>query len=150
MKRYLKKATGLLLAVSLLVVAFATPASAALERSSLYLDCYRAWLTPQSGGKINVTIDVQAVDYMEKVGALEVAMYESADGGATWELDSIYTNSIFPDLLQEDTYWYCETPISHQGTVGYKYFAVVTVYARDSTGSDSKEYQTTTVTAKRF
>ena len=150
MKRYLKKATGLLLAVSLLVVAFAVPTSASLERSSLYLDCYRAWLTPQSGGKINVTIDVQAVDDMERIGALEVVMYESSDGGTTWSRNGTYTSALFPALLQENTYWYCETPITHQGVAGRKYFAVITIYARDSTGSDSREYQTTTVTAKWF
>ena len=150
MKQYLKKTTAILLAVTLLVISFAMPASAAVERSSLYLSCYRAWLTPQSGGKINITIDVQAVDYMDNVGALTVEMYESTDGGVTWDRDGTYRSALFPELLQQDTYWYCETPITHQGTVGYKYFAVVTVYAGDSTGSDSKEYQTTTVTAKWF
>ena len=95
MKRYLKKATRLLLAVSLLVVAFAVPTSASLERSSLYLDCYRAWLTPQSGGKINITIDVQAVDYMDNVGALTVEMYEVGD----------VKHYIMSDVMQRKVSW---------------------------------------------
>ena len=150
MKQYLKKTTSLLLTVTLLVISFAMPASAAVERSSLYLSCYRAWLTPESGGKIDVTIDVQAVGDMDDVGATKVVMYESTDGGTTWNRDGTYVDALHPELLQQNTYWYYETPISHQGTPGYKYFAIITLYAGDSTGYDTKEYQTTTVTAKWF
>ena len=148
MKRYLKKATALLLAVSILVVVLAIPASAALGRSSLYLSCYRAWLTPKNNGTVRVTIDVQAVGDMDDVGAIEVDIYESSDGGSTWALDNVYASAIFPELLLHDTYLYYESPIDHIGRPGNKYFAIVTVYAGDSTGNDSREYQTTTITAK--
>lgn len=143
MKKIFSRVTVFLFAVILLVGT--TSASA---RSSLYLDCYRAWLTPKSGAKINVNIDVQAVGDMDDVGAEEVTIYESSDGGDTWDDVAIYHCALFPELLDHNTYWYYETPISHQGTAGYKYFAVVTVYAGDSTGSDSREYTTTTVTAR--
>ena len=145
----MKKTLSCLTAFVLAVVMLIGTASAAAEgaRSSLYLDAYRAWLTPKSGAKINVTIDVQAVDYMDSVGALEVIIYESSDGGSSWENVRTYASALNPDLLAHDTYLYYDTPISHQGTAGYKYYAVVTVYAKDSTGSDSKENQTYTVTA---
>lgn len=148
MKRYLKKATALLLAVSILVVVLAIPASAALGRSSLYLSCYRAWLTPKNNGTVRVTIDVQAVGNMDDVGATKVIIYESSDGGATWVQDGIYLSTVFPELLQQNTYWYYESPIDHIGRPGNKYFAVITIYAGDSTGYDTREYQTTTITAK--
>jgi len=119
------------------------------QRSSLYLDAYRAWLTPESGAIIDVTIHVQAVDDMDDVGALSVEMFESTDGGATWSRDGIYLSALHDELLEQDTYLYYDTPISHQGTAGYKYYAIVTVYAGDSTGSDSKTYNTTIVTARR-
>lgn len=149
MKRYWKKMTALFLVLTLLNAAIAVPACAADSRSSLYLSYYRAWLTPESGAIIDVTIDVQAVDYMDDVGALSVTIYESADGGSTWDSDGTYTSALFPELLDQDTYIYYDTPISHQGTAGYKYYAIVTVYAEDSTGSDSKTYNTTIVTARR-
>ena len=142
MKRIFSRVTVFLFAVMLLIGTVSASA-----RSSLYLDCYRAWLTPKSGAKINVTIDVQAVGDMDSIGALDVTIYESSDGGSSWDVDRIYYSALYPELLQQDTYLYYETPLSHQGTAGYKYFAVVTVYAGDSTGSDSREYQTTTVTA---
>ena len=148
MKRFWKKSTALLLSLALLCAIIIVPASAASGRSSLYLSYYRAWLTPKSGAKIEVNIDVQAVGDMDEVGAEEVTIYESSDGGDTWDDVATYNCALFSELMDHDTYWYYETPISHQGTAGYKYFAVVTVYAGDSTGSDSREYQTTTVTAR--
>ena len=142
MKKMLSSITALVFAMSVLIGnVFAA------EQSSLYLDAYCAWLTPESGAKIDVTIDVQAVDYMDDVGALYVEIWESDDGGSTWDCVRTYENSMYPELLTQDDYWYYDTPISHQGTAGYKYCAVVEVYAGDSTGSDSRSYQTHTVTA---
>jgi len=149
MKRYWKKVTALFLSLALLIVALAVPAGAVDSRSSLYLSYYRAWLTPESGAIVDVTIDVQAVNYMDDVGALSVEMYVSDDGGATWDRDGTYVSALYPELLVQDDYWYYETPISHQGIAGYKYYAIITVYAGDSTGSDSKTYSTTIVTARR-
>lgn len=147
MKRTWKKVSTLLLTV-LLATAFAVPAFAS-SRSSLYLDAYRAWLTPESGAIIDVTIHVEAVDDMDDVGALSVEMYVSSDGGSTWRRDGTYYSALYPELLDHDTYLYYDTPISHQGIAGYKYFAAVTIYAGDRTGSDSREYITPTVTARR-
>lgn len=117
-------------------------------RSSLYLDAYRAWLTPVSGSKINVNVHVQAVDYMDDVGALSISMFVSSDGGRTWDSDGTYASALYPDLLDHDSVIYYDTAVVHQGIEGYKYYAVVTVYAGDSTGYDTREYQTTTVTAR--
>lgn len=144
MKRCWKKATTLFLTLVLFTVA----SSAVSGRSSLYLSRYRAWLTPKDDGIVNVTIDVQAVDDMNNVGATKVEMYESSDGGTTWHRDGTYLSALYPELLVQGTYLYYDTPISHEGTAGNKYYAVVTVFAGDNTGSDSKTYVTATVTAR--
>jgi len=149
MKRYWNKATALLLTLALIAAALAIPAAAVDSRSSLYLSAYRAWLTPESGAKIDVTIDVQAVDDMDYLGATKVKIYESSDGGVTWTRVRTYLSALEEGMLVENDIIYYDTPISHQGTAGYKYYAVITIYAEDSTGSDSREYQTTTVTAIR-
>ena len=148
MKRIWKKAPVLMLTL-LLAAALAVPAVAGSARSSLYLSYYRAWLTPESGAKVDVTIDVQAVGDMDDVGALSVEMFVSSDGGSTFERDGTYYSALFPELLDQDTCWYYDTPISHQGVAGYKYYAIITIYAGDQTGSDRREYQTYTVTARR-
>lgn len=149
MKRYWKKATALFLTLALLTAVFAISAAAVTSRSSYYLSCYRAWLTPEDGGVVDVTIDVQAVDDMDYVGSTKVEMYESSDGGTSWHRDGTYLSALVDGMLVEDDYMYFDTPISHQGTPGYKYYAVVTVYAEDHTGSDSKTYVTQTVMARR-
>ena len=148
MKRIWKKAPVLMLTF-LLAAALAVPAVAGSARSSLYLSGYRAWLTPEPGAKVDVTIDVEAVDDMDDVGALSVEMFVSSDGGSTFERDGTYYSAMYPELLDQDTYWYYDTPISHQGVAGYQYCAIITVYAGDHTGWDSREYTTPTVTARR-
>lgn len=148
MKRYWEKATVLFLTLVLLTTAIAVPAGAVSGRSSLYLSGYRAWLTPVSGAKINVNVDVQAVDDMDNVGATKIVIYESDDGGDTWSRARTYYSALEENMLDQDTVIYYDVAVVHQGTAGYKYYAVVTVYAGDSTGSDTREYQTTTVTAR--
>lgn len=118
-------------------------------RSSYYLDSYRAWLDPQDDGVIEVVVDVQATGYMDDVGALNIAIYESADDGDSWDLVRAYAASMTPGMLQHDKLLYYDRPVSYQGIVGLDYFAVVTVYAGDSTGSDSRDYVTTSVTARK-
>ena len=148
MKRYWKKATALFVTLVFLTAAITIPAGAVTGRSSLYLSRYRAWLTPVSGAKINVNVDVQAVDDMDDVGALSITMFESTDGGTTWDSDGTYAGVLHPNMLDHATYIYYDTAVVHQGTAGYKYYAVVTVYAGDSTGSDTRDYVTPTVTAR--
>lgn len=136
------------LSLALLVVGVTVPVGAVDARSSLYLSYYRAWLTPVSGAKINVNVDVQAVSYMDNVGSTKIEIFESDDGGDTWGRARTYYSALEDNMLVQDDYLYYDTAVVHQGTAGYKYYAVVTVYAGDSTGSDTREYQTTTVTAR--
>lgn len=148
MSQYLRKTVALILSFSFLIGAVALPANAASERSSLYLSLYSAWLTPKNNGAVDVTIDVQAVGDMDDIGATSITIYESSDGGSTWSAVRGYSSALYPDMLAHDTYLYLDTPITHIGRPGNKYFAVITIYAGDSTGYDTRQYQTTTITAK--
>ena len=144
MKKLLSRITVFVFAMTMLIGnVFAA------EQSSLYLSAYCAWLTPECGGVIDVTIDVEAVDYMDDVGALAVEIWESQDGGSNWDCVTTYYCSMYPELLVQDDYLYYDTPISYEGTAGYKYYAQVEVYAGDHTGWDSKIYVTPTVVARR-
>lgn len=146
MKKSLRYVVFLVLAVVMCIGTVG--AAAGNARSSLYLDCYRAWLAPQSGGKIAVAVDVEAVTTMDEVGASKIEIFESDDDGQTWESVRIYFKSLYPEMVVEDDYLYYDDPIVYQGTVGKQYFACVTAYAADSTGYDEKEYNTGIVTAK--
>lgn len=146
MKSTAKRVSCVFLAVILSISAFLMPASA---RSSWYLDSYRAWLNPKSGGEITITVDVQATGDMDELGAKRIVVYESEDNGESWTEYKIFLSLLFPEMLTSGDYLYIDSPVSFTGTPGYKYYAVVTVYAGDSTGGDSRDYTTPIVTAKR-
>lgn len=146
MKKILSRVIVFSFAVLMLISTVSAASSGV--RSSYYLDSYRAWLTPVSGAKINVNVDVQAVDDMDNVGSTKIVVYESADGGDSWSKARTYYSALEDNMLDQDTYIYYDTAVVHQGTDGYKYYAVVTVYAGDSTGSDTRDYVTPTVTAR--
>ena len=146
MKSAAKRVSCVFLVVVLSISAFLMPASA---RSSWYLDSYRAWLNPKSGGEITITVDVQATGDMDELGAKRIVVYESEDNGESWTEYKIFLSLLFPEMLTSGDYLYIDSPVSFTGTPGYKYYAVVTVYAGDSTGGDSRDYTTPIVTAKR-
>ena len=146
MKSTAKRISCAFLVVVLSISAFLMPASA---RSSWYLDSYRAWLNPKSGGEITITVDVQATGDMDELGAKRIVVYESEDNGESWTEYKIFLSLLFPEMLTSGDYLYIDSPVSFTGTPGYKYYAVVTVYAGDSTGGDSRDYTTPIVTAKR-
>ena len=146
MKSAVKRVSCIFLVVVLSISVFLLPASA---RSSWYLNCYRAWLTPEDDGEIFVTVDVQATGDMDELGATRIEVFESTDDGETWARHKVFLASIFPEMLISGDYFYYDTPVSFTGTPGYKYCAVVTVYAGDSTGGDYRDFTTPMVTAKR-
>lgn len=148
MRQYLRKIAALILSCSFLIGAVAMSANAAPERSSLYLSLYRAWLTPKNNGAINVNVDVQAVDDMDDIGATSIVMYESSDGGSTWSAVRGYSSALYPNMLAHDTYLYYDTAVTHIGRPGKQYYAIITIYAGDSTGYDTREYITPIITAK--
>ena len=117
-------------------------------RSSYYLNSYRAWLEPKDDGVIDVIVDVQATGYMDDIGTTLIYIFESVDDGQNWELVRGYASALTPGMIEHDKFIYYETPVSYEGIPGRMYIAIVTVYAGDSTGSDSREYTTTPVYAR--
>lgn len=143
MKKSVKKLVVLIVALAL-CLGTATTASA---RSSAYLFSYRAWLNTASNGKIEVIVQVHARSDMDEVGASKIQLWESQDGGETWTCVRTYVKSLHPEMVDTNTYFYYDIAASYAGTPGYKYYAIVGIYAGDSSGSDIRYYQTTTVTA---
>ena len=138
MKPSVKKFVSLVVALALCF----SMATTAYARSSLYLDSYRAWLDADSNGEISVCVQVQATDDMDEVGASRIQLLESQDGGKTWETVRIYVKSLYPEMIDTNISYYYDVAVTYTGTPGYNYYAIVTVYAGDSTGSDSRNYVT--------
>lgn len=143
MKQSIKK-FSVLVVVLALCLGIATTASA---RSSLYLSMYRAWLSTPGNGEIRIVVDVQATDDMDEVGASTIQLWESKDDGENWTCVRTYVKSLHPEMIATNTYYYCDVAATYAGTPGYQYYAIVAIYAGNSTGSDTRYYQTPTVTA---
>ena len=110
MKSAEKRVSCVFLIVVLSISAFLLPASA---RSSWYLNCYRAWLNPKSGGEISITVDVQATGDMDKLGATRIEVLESKNDGVSWSRHKVYLSSIFPEMLTSGNYFYYDTNLCY-------------------------------------
>lgn len=124
-----------ILALSSLLCTFAS------ARSSAYLDGYRAFIIPQSGAKIPVTVDVSGVGYMDEVGASKIYIYESTDG-KNFTRVATYKSDDYPEMLESNTTTYYDSPVVYSGKAGYYYYADVYCYAAKDGGSDTRLYST--------
>ena len=140
----LKKISLICLVSTMLILQCSVIASA---RSSDYLDAYGVYLTPQSGGKIVFTADVNALRTMTKVGVTSLYLYESKNGEDFYFIKS-YHYEDYPIMMGSGLYYYKDI-ITYNGTPGYKYYANAFCYAGDSTGYDEKAYSTAVKTAIR-
>lgn len=60
----------------------------ASARSSAYLSSYCADVTPESGGKLVVTVDVSGVGSMTQIGATKIYIYESTNNKSFFQVAS--------------------------------------------------------------
>lgn len=147
MKKSIKRFSSFLLVLCMCTNILLIPVSATIS-SSAYIDSYRAWLIAGHDGLISVAVDVQATGYMDEVGASKIELYESSDGGETWERVRIFLRSLYPGMTLEDEVLYYQIAATYDGVPGRLYCAIVTVYAGDSTGYDTRDYTTPTMMAK--
>ncbi|MDO4314278.1 MAG: hypothetical protein Q4C45_00780 [Oscillospiraceae bacterium] len=117
-------------------------------RSSAYLDSYRATVTPKSGGKMVVTVDVSGVGRMTQIGATTIYIYESSDNESFTKV-ATYNYEDYPEMMGSGTFYY-DDPVTYNGTVGYYYLASVYCYAANASGSDEKNYTTAAKQARAY
>lgn len=141
MKRMTKQLICGILAVCMMASLIS---ASALIYSSRYISSYRAVVTPQSGGKIAVTVDVSGVGKQAVIGANLIYIYESEDGSYFYKVET-YEAEDYPEMLSSGTYYY-DTPVTYSGKPGYYYKASVYCFAGDGTNGDERNY---TTSAKR-
>ncbi len=132
-KRVLSGIFALIMVSSLLCMS-------ATARSSAYLDGYRAGITPKSGGKLVITVDVSGVGYMPEIGAKTIWVYESTDGKLFHRI-AVYESDDYPEMMGSGSIFY-EDVITFQGIVGRYYYAKAFVYAGNDTGGDERNCDT--------
>lgn len=117
----------------------------ATTRASDYLNYYSAYALASSNGKVIIEFEVDGAGRMDLVGSNYIVVQEKS--GSKWLGVSTYWGSSLNEMLGENTVSHIGK-ITYVGTVGREYRALVTVYAKDSTGDDSRTIITNSVTAK--
>jgi hypothetical protein len=143
----MKKRTLSIVATTLILAfALSISASASLLRASLYLSSYSAWATKYSNGSIAFSFDVIATDISDSVGATQVQIQRRSSSSASWSTVQTYTSATRASLLGSNCASHGDT-INYTGTSGYQYRSVVTCYAANNGGSDSRTATSNVVTA---
>ena len=125
------------IATFMLISSILSSQALAVARSSKYLDAYGTYVSPVGNGKIVITIDVDALRSMTKIGATTIILYGSKDG-------KNFTD--YPIMMSSGKHYY-EDLFTYYGTVGYSYYVTAFCYAGDSTGYDEKPYTSIIVKA---
>lgn len=113
--------------------------------ASDYLTYYSAYALTESGGKVIIEFEVDGTGRMDLVGSSYIVVQEKS--GSTWKGISTYFGSVSNGMLDDSAYSHIGS-ITYTGTPGKEYRALVTVYAKDSTGDDSRTLTTNIVTAR--
>ena len=145
MKSSFKRLVSLLLAVCMFSSIFCTFASAVDARSSNYLDSYVCSTIAESGGEIWVSVTVDAVVNATMIGASDIYLYESSDN-LHFTCIEHFNYEDYPDMMGSGRH-FADDVVCYDGTVGRYYYARVYVYAGNSTGYDTRTYDTATVKA---
>lgn len=134
-----KKSLSLILIVALLLSVFTVSVSA---RASYYFSSYSASLHQgSSSGKISVSYTVvSSAGTMNLIGISRIQVYKS-----NGTLYKTITGSTSNGLLKSSAFTTAGT-YSISCASGTSYYCIVTVYASNSSGSDSRTIQTGTVT----
>lgn len=130
------------------VMLFPVQAFAAESRASAYLSSYSAYVYPAGWGKVQVWVSVDAVNYMDEIGALEIRLYESKDNESfTWVKTFDYTD--YSDMLAYNDFSHTGH-IEYNGTLGRYYKAYVCVWAGKNGAGDTRYFWTNSEKATLF
>ena len=142
MKKFQKIASAIL-ALVMCVGILACTAAAVETRASIYFNTQKVTISANGGGEIEVGFKVS----MQIIGAQTIVVYESTDGGSTWDDVATYNGSLRNGLYTDDSKAHSAS-VTYQGTPQNKYKATVTFYAKSSAGSGVNDKTSSVITAK--
>ena len=122
----------------------ATMAQAIYVRSSDYFGCTEVWATATGSGKFIVEFDINATHTMTEVGATSIAIWEKESGNSSYTKVKTFTRYNTSGLIENNSA-FAYGKLSYTGKAGAKYYAIVTLYAKDSSGSETMHQDTNTV-----
>ena len=138
-----KKGLRVFAAAIILTLLFSS-VSYASQTSSEYIAITNAYIT-RSGDDVNVYFYVVGCNFMDKIGATEIRIFEQ--NGTTWSRvktfdsdDSQYTS----DMININNYIKSSHVTYTEGSASKNYYAIVYFYAEKDGGSDTIPQNTPT------
>ncbi len=105
--------------------------------ASYYIAAYYASVSNGGNGKIKVTFSITGTGTMTSLGASAISIYKS---NGTYVTTIYYFSSGRSGMMGSNKIYHSDTESIYVGAGSY--YAVITYYAGNSSGSDSKTYQT--------
>jgi len=115
----------------------------AISESSYYLDSYSSTIDAEGNGKILITFAVAGTGKMSSIGVTAIEVQKKV--GSSWEYDRTLTYSNNSNFLTSNSICHA-SQVRITGVSGTQYRAIITFYAANSTGSDSKNQTSSTAT----
>lgn len=130
-----KRILPTLFAVLVVIGFFKVPTAIAFElRASEQIAMYTTDVFATGNGELAIQASVAGTGVMSSIGIKEIKIY--AQSGSRWILQDIFTESNY-GMCQTDTLKYSNT-IDYSGMTGLYYKVVVTVFAENANGLDSR------------
>ena len=139
MKKLIKRIAAF---VMVLVMMTSTVVFAADTRASAYISSKGGGITATGGGNMRISFFVIATGMMDKLGAYSINIYNEDD---IWQDVIYYTDPGCSDMMTTNDYSW-DGEVYWEGVSGERYYAIITFYAKNSSGDDYRGYATSTVT----
>lgn len=114
-------------------------------RASDYFSIYSTSATSSAKGEVVVDFIIYAKSTMNTIGATKIVIQEK--NGTAWEESTTKVGTVYNGLLGSNTDEFSGS-YTYSGVSGRTYRAIVTIYAKDAFGSDSRTVVTKSVVAK--
>lgn len=133
---------ALLLVVLLSVPVYANAATVepVQPRASAYLDNYCAYVYLPGNGEVQVYFDVTGTGYMDELGALSIAIYESKDG-ENWTWKKTFTHDSTSGMLSYNDNFHTGH-VTYNGVAGRYYKAYVCIWGGKNGQGDTRYFWT--------
>jgi hypothetical protein len=134
MKRRLFKFISVFVVISVICSVAAVSAAA---RASDYIETYSASIS-RSGTTVTVNYAIIGTGSMTSIGASSIVIYRNGVSVATFSYPTVSA------LRSSNTFTH-DSNVYYTGTSGNTYYAVITFYAGNSSGSDTRTITTSSV-----
>ena len=137
----MKKTAALFLCFFIFLQAF-SPISFAATESNAYVATYGGNISSPSNDSVKISFHVISPHYMDSLGASTVTVYKDGSAVKTF---SRYNSQYTANMVTTDNIYFYGSVTYTNASAG-TYYAVVTVFASDGTGSGSESFTTGSVT----